>query len=104
MQAVFIRPAGTGARSLLLRMFHRVLLALCLLGFPALAQNKPTDKTLLAEPQQSSVPKGRLQPMEHHSRTQWRYHSGPKRSTPAGDSSAMQQSPTRNTNGTDAGK
>ncbi len=87
-------------------MHLRILPLLCVLGLPALAQNKPTDKSATAGPQQqNAVPKGRPQPMEHHSRSTWHYHSGPKRNTlPGGDSSSAKPASSQDQNGDNGGR
>jgi hypothetical protein len=93
-------------RALLLRkspaMHFRFLFGLCVLSVAAFAQNKPTDKSLIAEPQRTA-PKGKPQPMEHHSTSSWHYHKGPKRNAIPGDSTGK-PAPSQQPNTPDAGK
>lgn len=84
-------------------MQTRFLPLLCLLGVPAIAQNSTVAKPAADAPQ-TTVPKGRQQPVERHTRTTWHYHSGPKRNAIPGDSSAMKPAATQNHPPNDAGK
>ncbi len=90
-------------------MQTRFLPLLCLpiaigLSLPALAQHNSTSRPASTGTQEGTVPKGRQQPMERHTRTTWHYHSGPKRNAVPGDSTATKPAATPNQHATDAGK